>query len=68
MLRFSSSKVVPRFATHRPCWTRLGQARGYQAALKVPQQESALPNFTYKALLVDAAGTLLLPSEPAAEV
>lgn len=27
-----------------------------------------MPDFTYRALLVDAAGTLLIPSEPAAEV
>lgn len=68
MLSFSSSRLLSRFASHRTCLARIGQARGYQAALKVPQQDSGLPNFTYKALLVDAAGTLLLPSEPAAEV
>ena len=30
--------------------------------------DDAFPDFTYRALLVDAAGTLLIPSEPAAEV
>lgn len=45
------------------------QIRSYQAALRVtPSEQSTLPEFEYRALLVDAAGTLLVPSEPAAEV
>ena len=44
------------------------QIRQYQAALRPFVDESPLPNFDYHALLVDAAGTLLIPSEPAAEV
>lgn len=44
------------------------QTRQYQAALRPSVEESPLPNFDYRALLVDAAGTLLIPSEPAAEV
>jgi len=42
--------------------------RAFQPALRVPILNSGLPDFTYRALLVDAAGTLLVPSEPAAEV
>lgn len=44
------------------------QVRAFQPALRFAPQESPLPDFTYRALLVDAAGTLLVPSEPAAEV
>ncbi len=61
-LRLTS--LVSRFAQHRS----VGQLRGFQPALRVPTQDSAFPDFTYRALLVDAAGTLLVPSEPAAEV
>lgn len=44
------------------------QLRNYQVALRATVDESPLPEFHYSALLVDAAGTLLVPSEPAAEV
>lgn len=44
------------------------QVRSFQPALRDAPYESALPDFTYRALLVDAAGTLLIPSEPAAQV
>ena len=44
------------------------QVRSFQPALRVAPYDSALPDFIYRALLVDAAGTLLIPSEPAAQV
>ena len=52
----------------RPSFNQYSQVRLFQPALCVSPDESALPDFTYRALLVDAAGTLLIPSEPAAEV
>ena len=52
----------------RPLLNQYTQVRPFQPALCVSPQESAFPEFTYRALLVDAAGTLLVPSEPAAEV
>lgn len=58
------TRLVSRFTQHR----FTGQVRSFQPALRVPVQESALHDFTYRALLVDAAGTLLVPSEPAAQV
>lgn len=61
MQSFALSRFVTRVAQPRS----VGQVRGFQPALREP---SGLPDFTYRALLVDAAGTLLIPSEPAAEV
>lgn len=52
----------------RPSLSQFSQVRPFQSALRVSPKDSALPDFTYRALLVDAAGTLLIPSEPAAEV
>lgn len=64
MLRLLSPRCAWQIA--RPPY--LVHTRSYQAALRVPVNESPLPEFDYRALLVDAAGTLLIPSEPAAEV
>lgn len=58
------TRLVSRLSQHRSA----GQLRAFQPALRVPIPNSGLPDFTYRALLVDAAGTLLVPSEPAAEV
>ena len=58
------TRLLSRFAKYR----QAGQFRSFQPALRVPAQSNAWPDFTYRALLVDAAGTLLVPSEPAAEV
>ena len=58
------TRLVSRFTQQR----FTGQVRSFQPALRVPVLESALHDFTYRALLVDAAGTLLVPSEPAAQV
>lgn len=52
----------------RPSPSQFSQVRLFQSALRVSPQDGALHDFTYRALLVDAAGTLLIPSEPAAEV
>lgn len=58
------TRLVSRLSQRRS----VGQVRAFQPALRVPIPNSGLPDFTYRALLVDAAGTLLVPSEPAAEV
>ncbi len=58
------TRLVSRLSQRRS----VGQLRAFQPALRVPIPNSGLPDFTYRALLVDAAGTLLVPSEPAAEV
>ena len=62
MQRLSLNRFCGRLWA-RPSLSQYTQVRPFQPAL-----ESALPDFTYRALLVDAAGTLLTPSEPAAEV
>ena len=67
MQRFYTNRFCGRLWS-RPSFNQYSQVRLFQPAFCVSPHESALPDFTYRALLVDAAGTLLVPSEPAAEV
>lgn len=67
MQKFCTNSLCGRLWS-RPSFNQYSQVRLFRPALRVSPHESALPDFTYRALLVDAAGTLLVPSEPAAEV